>query len=698
MTHRLRALRDDDSGAMLIVALIVITSVAVVTGALLTHGGTNYRATGSLQGVAGTSYAADTGAKVALNNLRQGADAPGWVTPTFPGLWSDWVYTNNADGAGCFGADGTSPDNSLDLAQVYPKAGDQGADSSVRVECSAVPGTGVFGAGSGVGIDDPDPTDAYSRALTTVGTTGAWQGVILKPLGTGNAAPMPMRGGIASKSYINIDNGALVTDGYVKAEGACVGQIVSNPAAACNQPGSVPVPTAPASPLTSVPTYRDPSTASGCLFQPGYYNNAAALTTAVNACSTARFASGDYYFDFNDEAHGGQNIWHVATTLIGGEYVGGAIPGACKSPIVHDPVAGVRFVFGGTSRITVGDTAHVELCGPSNGGEPPLTLYQQQSGTAVASATSGPEPAQIVEQVSGGKIDAFTTVPVGGTLQGALAAEGGSSLAWKSSKANQEAAIDMRSFSAMSSIPVGSDITSAEVRIKYAKSLNVPSLTLDVAATPATAAATVPSPGVDGWATVDVAAHLRTLIGTGAFDATRPKLELRLPATPKDGTLTMDAVTLAVTYTPPTLHAATDVAFIYAPGGNFHGEFVVQGATFAPQGYVDLDPGSFNTALVAFRWGLVALGVDFKAQPSQDFGYPLVSLPDAGVGLGSKVTVVDLKVFVCVEQAACTTGGAHALTVRAKLTDPPYTTWGGGPARPEPGRRKIEVLSWSEQR
>ena len=178
MRSRLRALRHDDGGAMLIVALIVITSVSVVTGALLTHGGTNFRATITLEGVAGPSY---TAAKVAINNLRLGAKAPGWVTPSFPGLWSDWVYTNNADGAGCFGAEGTLPKNSLEMMNLYPKAGDQAADGSARVECSVVPGTGVF---SGGGIVNPDPTDAFAQALTTVGTTGPLQGMTLKPLGS----------------------------------------------------------------------------------------------------------------------------------------------------------------------------------------------------------------------------------------------------------------------------------------------------------------------------------------------------------------------------------------------------------------------------------------------------------------------------------------------------------------------------------
>ena len=697
MIRRLREVRDDDGGAMLIVALIVITSVALVTGATLTHGGTNYRATETLQGVAGTSYTADTAAKVAVNNLRLGAKAPGWVAPGFPGLWSDWVYTDNADGTGCFGADGTLPQNSLELRNLYPRAGDQSAAGSARVDCSVVAGTGIFGGGTGVGIGDPDPTDSFARALTTVGTTGTLQGMTLKPLGTGNTAAMPVRGGIASKSYINVTNGALVTDGYVKAEGACTGVIVSDPPKACNQPGSVPVPVTPPSPLAAVPTYQDPSAyAATCTFQPGFYNNAKALSDAVNGCTTARFASGQYYFDFRDEERGtGQNVWNIAKTVIGGEYVGTAIPGACRSPILNDPIAGVQFVFGGTSRITVSDTARVELCGPSNGGEPPVTLFQEQAGSTSAAVPLTAQPAQTVTQVTGPKVDPFT-IDGGGTGQAALAAGGGSSLKWVANNNNSEAAVDLSSFSGLDAIPAGSDITSAQVRIKYSKSAAAPSLT--VGATGTTPAVTVPAPDATGWASVDLKDQLRTLIGSGTFNATRPKLELRLPGTPKNETLSVDAATLTVTYVPPSLRAAQEDQIIYAPGGNFHGVFVVQGATFAPNGYVDLDPGSFDTALVAFRWGLVASGVNLKAQPSQQFGYPLVSMPVAGKGLGNKVTVVDLKVHVCPEQATCASGGTHALTVRAMISDPPYTAWGSGPERPEPGRRRVEILSWSEQR
>jgi len=706
MIRRLRALRHDESGAMLIVALIVITSVALVTGALLTHGGTNFRATATLEGVAGTSYNADTAAKVAINNLRLGAKAPGWVEPSFPGLWSDWVYTDNADGTGCFGADGTAPQSSLVLKNVYPKTGDQAADGSARVECSTVSGTGIFGAGTGVGINDPDPTDSFAQALTTVGTTGALQGMILKPLGTGNTAAMPVRGGIASKSFIRVDSGALVTDGFVMAEGACTGVIVSNPAQACNQPGSVPVPPTPPSPLGSVPTFRDPSAYASptCVFQPGFYNDAKALSDAVNSCGTARFASGQYYFDFRNEERGtGDNAWNIATKVIGGEYATGVIPGACKSPILHDPVPGVQFVFGGTSRITVSDTAHIELCGPSNGGDPPVTLFQEPTGstepaTPLASASAG-TVSQLTGNGGGNKWTTGTVAPTttpATSIEDAIATADTSSIAWTVAGKNDDVGIDLSNFAGLNSIPAGADVTSAVLQVKYTKTSLEPLQVTVATQTPADVA--ISAPDATGWGQADLAGQFRGLLATGALDATRPVLQLRMMDAAKDDQLTIDAVKLTVTYVKPSLRAAQDVTLVYAPGGNFHGEFVVQGATYAPKGYIDLDPGSFDTALVAFRWGLVASGVNLKAQPSQQFGYPLVSVPVAGKGLGNKVTVVDLKVFVCAEQATCASGGAHALTVRVMITDPPYTTWGGGPARPEPGRRKVEVLSWSEQR
>ena len=691
MIARLRGWRDD-SGAMLVIALVIITTIALVTGALLTHGWTNFRATVQLRGVTGTSYAADAAAKVAINNLRLGSDAPGWVTPSFPGLWDDWVFTNNADGTGCFGAEGTAPDNTLELKNVYPAAGSQDGDTSARVECAVVPGTGIFGPGGGVGVDDPDPTDAFARALTTVGSTGSLQGITLKPLGEGNQAPMPMRGGVASESFIDVDNGALVTDGYIWAEGSCTGVVIGRQKV-CNAPGQVPTPATPPSPVPSVPTYRD-ADAMGCTFLPGFYNNAKDLSTAVNACSTAHFASGAYYFDFRDEGHlaGDLNVWTIDTNVVGGETTGSAIPGACRSAITNPSVTGVQFVFGGNSRMSLTDRAKVELCGPSNGGEAPMTLYQQPSGTTGSTTSLDDRSAAVATVQSGGKFNPVVVTPVGTTVRDAVAAADSASVKWTiKSNADNQAGLDLRDFPGLAGIPAGSDITSARVRVKYAKT-STRSLTVTVK-DQLPAGVVVTPPDAAGWGTADVAAQLRDQLEGGAFDANKPTLQLRLLGATKDETLTIDAVTLSVTYVPPSLRASTPVTFIDAPGGNFQGKFVVQGATYAPHGYVNLVPGSDNNALVAFRWGLVALGVTFKAQPPQIFGYPLVSIPDAGHGLGSRTTIVDLEVFVCVEAGTCASDGTHAITIRVMVTDPPY----GASGIPVPGKRRIEVLSWSEQ-
>ena len=62
----------NDDGAILIIAIVVVTAVALVVGAVLTRGDGSLRATVALRQVAGTTYAADGAAQVAINDLRTG--------------------------------------------------------------------------------------------------------------------------------------------------------------------------------------------------------------------------------------------------------------------------------------------------------------------------------------------------------------------------------------------------------------------------------------------------------------------------------------------------------------------------------------------------------------------------------------------------------------------------------------------------
>ena len=177
---------------------------------------------------------------------------------------------------------------------------------------------------------------------------------------------------------------------------------------------------------------------------------------------------------------------------------------------------------------------------------------------------------------------------------------------------------------------------------------------------------------------------------------------MTITQTGRNATFNVDAVRLVLTYYPPAMRSQTTDGYgatncVFAGSCNFidsknnwGGTFVVNGVSYLPNNVVAIDPGN-GSGLVAFRYGLFARGLDMKGQPKYAFGYPVVSIPDQGPGFGSNVTAVDLKVYVCVGQASCASGGTLTLTSRVKLTDPVNTP-------PAPLTRKVEVLSWSEQR
>ena len=692
--NRTPRVRRSDDGAILIFALIIITTVALVTGTLISTGWTNFASTVTLRSVAGQAYAGDAAAKLAINDIVWGGSStvPSTVA-TYPngptGSPSSWVFDNNTDGTGCFGRSASSgaPLDRLTFNGV-------GGGQSATVVCTPVDGTGIFAPNNPVG--DPDQNDAYARSLTTLGTTGCTiqgtgtgcnDGITLKGLGSGTE--IPIRGSIESKTFINVQQGTLRTNGTVTGSPCTTS---NNGAMIPTCSGSFITPTTETSPLSSVPTYRDPAAQSCGNFQPGFYNNGAALSAAVNACATAHFASGVYYFDFADN-----NPWDISTTVIGGELSGGTtIPGRCQSPIgvpAGTTTPGVQFVFGGTSYVQVEDSGHVELCGPTNGGSAPLTIFQQQTGSTPTPQSTTPASAGTVSSLSGSKADPFSAAsPPSATLAAALSAVGNPTAAWKSTKNNDIGGLDLQNFAGLSSIPVGSTITSAKLKVTYTNGLTTATKSFTAGVSGQAGTVPVAASGTD----TDITALLNAQLESGAFTSTNPTIQLRIPDSNNKDTFSVDAVTLAVTYLTAALRGASSAAtFITDHGGNFAGQFVVQGSTYAPKGYITLTPGSSGTALVAFRWGVVAWGVSFKSQPSQTWGYPLVSIPDPGPGPGPQITDVDLTVFLCTGAGPCATSGTPALTSRVQFADGLNAK---GLVNPVAGQRQVEVLSWAEQR
>ncbi|MER7002918.1 hypothetical protein ABT297_07710 [Dactylosporangium sp. NPDC000555] len=369
MTSRVK--HTDDSGAALVLALVVITVVAVVIAAVLSFADTSIRSTLHLRDQAAKAAAADGAAKIAINKLQQG----------------------NYSGTGnCFEAL-----DKLDLGSFYQPP--SGSAYSATVKCTKDENKS---SASPVVIN---AANKPGSAILTLGTTG--DGLNIKVSGGGT---IKVHGGIFSNSNITISQGVLSTNTSVTARGNCTGSITSAPARKCNigtaadPRGNDPNYPAP----TTTPTPPTFPTCSGnnkvIDFRPGLYADLAKLNKMTDGSSCKNsiyvFHPGTYYFNFGGE-------WLIDSGyLIGGtpttNPVGGTpptIPGSCKTPIPPNPPppggwtkpddnAGVQFVFGGDSRIRV-KAAQVEICGTYSKTSPPIAVYGLKTAVESVPAQSG---------------------------------------------------------------------------------------------------------------------------------------------------------------------------------------------------------------------------------------------------------------------------------------------------------------------
>jgi hypothetical protein len=362
--------RSDDRGASLVIALAFITVVAVGVTVTLSFIDTSLRASRAMRDQASYAANADGAAQVAINQIRKGQ---------YDGT-SGTCFTGG---------------NSLTLSNLYQPQG--GAADSAYVVCA---------------LDGPhtatDPNVAINsnnkpvNAILTLGTSGSEDGINVKVSG---GRTLRVKGPIFSNSTINVPQGTLRTTSSATARGSCSGTITSTPAKQCNI-GSV-TNTAgndpnysPASGSTA--TQSVPSCKKNDLkhFSPGRYTDLTALNKwTSNACkdSILHFTPGTYYFDYNGEwdVDSGWIVGGTETsTLVAGTTP--SIPGACVSPIPPDsgswtrpgPGAGVQFIFGGTSRISLSN-AQIELCGTYSTTSPPIAVYGLKSPVGPVSAQSG---------------------------------------------------------------------------------------------------------------------------------------------------------------------------------------------------------------------------------------------------------------------------------------------------------------------
>ncbi len=716
--------RDDastDEGATLILALIVITVIALVVGAMLAFADTSVRTTVAVRAQAGNAYGADGAADAAINALRTNGYNNDSSSTTYPK---------------CFGAT-----NTLKLDNFYPGTTGE-VPASARVVCSPDP---ISGAGGGlVPITNANKP---GNAILTLGANPGEDGLHIK--GLSSTIPFTVHGSVVSNSNIKVTNGSLVSNTAVFAHSGCSGTIVSAPAAACTSPAAADpnyqFDPAYGSPANAVPTYRSvpAAIAANCpagvmTFLPGYYDDASALSALMsgsgsNPCSGSVwwFKPGAYYFDFHNSNSqnavlpSDNDLWTVGSgQLLGGTPINAAgaplsqpskpvsVPGGCQNPIKSTTASGVQFIFGGDSQFQVSGTADAEICGTSRSpadARPTIAVYGLKSGTATTTSAVGLQATTVTSTGTGTPFIA----PAGGTLTTGVAAADSKFDTWtKTGTTSRSATLALSTFAPTPVIPAGSIVSSAKLRIVYGAS--PPAVSRSVVITPNTPGAVAITKTVSTAAkppnstqTVDLndatATGLAASIHTYGFAGASLFYTSTLTAA---GVENVDAVLLDLSYIPPAFRAenTTSVAgnclastytggsagqcAVVSTSSSYKGSFYIQALAYTPVAVIDLTLS--NITQQALRFGVVSRALWAKETGAINYTGPVIEVPDNSPGYGPGGTIVYLTVYMCPAASSCDTGGKVGLKARVLIFDPSGT--------PSPPARRITIQSWSMQR
>lgn len=703
----------DDTGATLVLALILITVVALVVGAMLSFSDSSVRVTVAVRSQAATVYGSDGAAQAAITALRRSPFNNNTSSPTYPQ---------------CFGTSDT-----LALDNFYPGTTGSAASSAV-VKCTPDPNTGAAG-----GLVQINNQNKPGNAILTLGQNPGEDGLNVKPLSS--SIPFIVHGGVVSNSNIRVSNGTLQSNTSVFAHTGCTGTIVSVPAANCAS-GTAPEP--PYSPEAgAAPVYRaaPTATAANCpgklvTFQPGYYDDARALNLLMNGVgsnpckgSVWWFTPGTYYFDFHNSSNpllSGSDVWSIddgqlvagtpvnsAGTVISKPTVPASVPGACQNPIKDDAAVGVQFIFGGDSQLQLTGTADAEICASYHTDRPPIAIFGLKAGAE----TTGPAEVTKLSSVT-------SDANFGATASTANLVDSDSfSASWTKPSATptaQTATFAAGGFAPASTVPAGSVLKSASLTVTYQNAANSTQDVRTVTLTPRSATGTLGTPipvplpsssnaGIQsltldlfGGGTSDFAAAVHSLgyaganaaysiqtkhAGTEKVDTVQLKLSYTAPAFRGENTATVPGNCLASTYTGATGGGCAVLTTSIGP--NYKGRFYVQGTTFVPAAVIDLALNNITAQVL--RFGVISRSLWVKETGSISYSGPVIEIPDNSPGFGAGGTVVYLDVYLCEASATCSVAaGKLRLRARVLIYDPSTI--------PSPPARQITIQSWAVQR
>lgn len=645
-----------EEGAALLIVLAFLSLFGLAIAALLGFSETSFKTTLAVRSLSGAKYAADGAAEAAINT------------------WRDQTSVGAAGGS---------------CPSFTPPVVN---DTATRVECTAFNPT----AGSaGVQVTSVNKPKA---ALLTLGRNSGEDG-----LSQGSNSNLRIKGQVYSNSTVRntASSAQIIVDGPLIARGDCTGNITSTPAKSCNDTTANPVGVDPnyTPAATTVPPYRTVPTCSPnsvVTFQPGYYDDAAALSSMMSAtgpCAGSVFwfqpgsgGVGVYYFDF----HGATRTWTVKDSnarVIAGTPKGWSptpaspaptvtVPGACSTPL--DGVQpGVQFIFGNDSRMDV-QSGQVEICAQPSSTAVPVAVYGLKSGTETTTT------ATLIQATT-------ASSPAGQFASPANAISKDNLVAAAAVADSATASMDLTGFAPPGTIPAGSVITDAKLRVAHrdervgngnAQAVESLTATLKVNRTGAPA---IPGVAVTvGNDDSTSAIHEETygvpltalaleakqygLTGLSVSYATVAKNN-------KSAVESLDSIRLDLTYTPPALQAEDKVGSCvgappYVPGTNCalittdgaQSSFYIHGTFYAPKAALDIS--LTNVSQQVFTWGLIVRSLRLNITPSSLFSQPTIQVPD---DTSSSARKIILTAYVCPGQSSCPAGSGTA-RVRAKVT------------------------------
>ena len=702
--------KRNDEGVSLIFSILLVTAIALVVTALLTQGQGSLRATWAVRSVADSSYRAEGAAQVALNNLRLGAG--------FGSNPNEAAFDNGDDAAGCFGnaLSAIGDKDSMSLASsFYTSYGGLGANSAY-IECAGESGTGAQGS--------PVPVTSMNKPGYAIVTLGG-------PITA--SSPLKVHGGIYSNSNIN---GTLTLDaGNAYAVGTCSGTTVAATATKNCSPSQAPIPDPGyVNELGGVvPGLQTPPTTctSGvAVFNPGYYDDATALTTATKLCSVAWFKPGTYYFDFHNNGCANvcpanlfgsgttptSDVWTIDGNVVGGtptnpttgavqslpvttwptDSSGNPTAGTCQSPITSTSAVGVQFVFGNDSQVFMAKNSQLELCASYHSNRPPVVVYGLKTGAT-------PTLASAVNLAPSGSP---TTATTSGT--GTWSASSGTYTWGTTGNGPKVGSITYGGFAPGSGIPAGSILTGATLKLTHSENDTADTATIQVtgAAAPAptvaiTKRAASTADSIDLTTQSSVFNALQAQVHDNGFSGASVAFATKITQNGNKSD-TIGGVSLSLQYYVPVLRGEAGTCVQTGTGGctyfwnllqtgNNKIVLYFQGTTYVPYGDMNFTLSNFSAEVAKF--GIVARQLEFAINNGNPrYHGPVFEIPDDSPGYGYNSTIVDINVYLC-NSATCTSSSTNkilALVARAQLWD--------NSGAPVAGDRGVNILSWSEQR